>query len=161
MTCSCLEYWSRGWIKNSKKRLLNNKSKFNTFRTCTSVAGQITLILRSRSRVLPNHPKSHVYYKNHRREIINNEQDPSFFFLKKKSYNVCAFFQFNSLYISIFREETGRVFRIKCRFFNSNDCLNFVGGVCGVWKSAEKDDRMSKGILEQDFNEREFIETGK
>lgn len=39
-----------------------NKNEF-TLRTCTSVAGQITLILRSRSRLFPNHPKSHVYYK--------------------------------------------------------------------------------------------------
>jgi hypothetical protein len=98
-------------------------------------------------------------------EIINNEQRSIIFFKKRKrkdkSYNVCTFFQFNSLYISIFREETGRVFRVEGCFFNSHDCLDFVSGVCGVWKGAEKDDRVSKGILEQDSNERKFVKMGK
>ena len=45
-------------------KLKISNTKF-TLRICTSVAGQITLILRSRSRVSPNHPKSHVYYNSH------------------------------------------------------------------------------------------------
>lgn len=78
-------------------------------------------------------------------EVINNEQDPLTRLKKVNSYNVCTIFQFNSLYISIFREKTGRVFRVECGFFNSHDCLS---GVSGAREGAEKDDRMSKGILE-------------
>ena len=119
-----------------------------TLRTCTSVAGQIMLILRSRSRLSPNHPKSHVYYKRlSARASIRDRIHYIFFFKKKGIYNVCTFFQFNSLYISIFGEELCRIFRVECGFFNSYDCLNFVGGISGAREGAEKDDRVSEGIL--------------
>lgn len=78
-------------------------------------------------------------------EIIINEWTR--FFLNKqtnRSYNICTFFQFNSLY---FREETGRICSVECGFFNSYDSLNFVIGVCVARKGALKDDRMSKGIF--------------
>lgn len=76
--------WSTGPELGQLEVLLKegvyNKSEFNTLRTCTSVAGQITLILRSRSRASPNHPKSHVYLKKIIDEIINNKQGSSTFF---------------------------------------------------------------------------------
>lgn len=147
MIFSCAEYWG-------DQKYTNAVEDLHTLRTCTSVAGQITLILTSFSLPSPSHPKNHEYCQ--KTASRKNSDIDKFTYDVGMSRKLSAVEQ--TRVVCVGREVKGRIIDVKSGLFDPYDGLCFGLGVVWRGKRTEKSQAVRSGVFIDDALKGEFVQ---